>query len=84
MASISITIENDGSPVEGAGVYVGEVVGSVLTTDADGKVTKTVPDDFAIATIIIVRSGGARRGTFGPILLEAGGDYVLDIDGTAP
>ncbi len=84
MATISLTIENDGSPIEGAAVCVGEVVGKLLYTDSEGKVTKTVAADFAISALVLVEIGGVRRGTFGPLLLKAGESYVLDIGDGAP
>ncbi len=84
MASISLTVLDAGSPVEGASIIIGEVSGTVLVTGVDGVVTASVPVDFAIAAVVMVESGGARRGTFGPMLFEAGGAYTLDIGGTAP
>ena len=82
MATLSLTIENNGTPVEGAGVCVGEAVGKLLTTNSSGQVVKTVAADYAIAVVVLVYSGGVRRGTFGPLLLEADGDYTLDIGST--
>ncbi len=82
MATVTITIADGGTPVGGASIYAGEVAGKVLTTNVNGVVTKEVTEDFAVAVSIIIKMGETRRGTFGPILLEAGGSYTLDIGST--
>ncbi len=79
MATITLTVLDDGVPVVGASVIVGEITQSPFTTNSDGQITKTVDADFAVCVHIIVKLDGLLIGNMGPVMIEAGDALVFDI-----
>ena len=81
MKETTITILDGGVPIVGAEVIAGEFAQRSFTTDSNGQVIRSLADNFVVATVVMVRVNGVNRGTSGPILLEAGGPYTIDILG---
>lgn len=67
-----------GEPIEGAKVIIGEGL-KEFTTNAQGRVTKTVPEDWGpIAALIIVEGEGFQMGG-GPYKLERDVELVIEV-----
>ena len=79
MTNVTITVLNGDVPVVGAQVVVGEVFQKSLTTNANGKISKSVPSDFSVFCPIAVVLEGQMVSNSGPMLLQAGGKYTLNI-----
>lgn len=76
MAQLTIRILQNGKPLQGAEVTVGEKAHAM--TNASGEVKKSVPNDFQpIAASIIVTAPGVAFGG-GPYLIEK--DMPLTIE----
>jgi len=81
MATISFTINKGGSPLEGAKIIFGDVVGTPLITNSSGTVSATVPESFAVYVPTTIKHNSLTDGRrdIGCFLYEAGEVYVLNI-----
>lgn len=79
MATSTITITYDGEPLVGAEV-LSTAKNIITTTDANGQVTYSVADDYAVVVLMAVRHESfPMKAYIGLCLLEAGENYVLSI-----
>ena len=73
-----MTVNKGGAPLADAEVLVGDVVGSVLTTDEDGLVGFLVDDGFAAYVhVLITKEPDTQVVAYQRI--AGGGDYTIDI-----
>jgi len=78
MAQAGIRVLKQGEPVVGANVIIGEVLKDA-TTNAQGRITKTVPDDWGpIAVQIIIEGDGFSFGG-GPYKIVRDIELVINI-----
>ena len=79
MATTIITVKLDEQPLPGAQVCIGEYLERFVTTDENGQISRDMDDGFAIVAPVSVRhqSIGTTMGSV--MLIEAGGDYLLNL-----
>jgi len=78
MAKAGIRVMHNGEPVEGLKVTIGEGL-KEFTTNAQGRVTRTVPDDWGpIAALIIIEGEGFSMGG-GPYKIERDKELVIEV-----
>lgn len=78
MAQAGIRVMRNGEPVEGANVTIGEGLKEFIT-NAQGRVTKTVPSDWGpIAALIIIEGEDFRMGG-GPYKLERDVELLIEV-----
>ena len=82
MATVTIRVTEDESPVEGAEVVIGSVGEKSFTADVNGEIFKTVSDDYKIVAFITILLDGDHRHTSGSTLLMAGEAHIFDISHT--
>lgn len=78
MAQVGLRVMRADKPVAGAKVIVGEGL-KEFTTNAQGRVTKTVPDDWGpVAVQIIIESESFTMGG-GPFKLERDKELIIEV-----
>ena len=78
MAKASLRIMRDRKPVSGAKVTIGEGL-KEFTTNTQGRVTKTVPEDWGpIAALVIVEGEEFSMGG-GPYKIERDKELVIEV-----
>lgn len=78
MAQAGLRVLRNGEPVEGAKVVIGEGL-KEFTTNSQGRVTRTVPNDWGpIAALIIIEGDGFSMGG-GPYKLERDVELVIEV-----
>ena len=78
MAQTGIRVMHNGEPVEGAKVIIGEVL-KEFTTNAQGRITKSVPNDWGpIATQIIIEGDDFTMGG-GPYKIGRDKELIIEV-----
>jgi hypothetical protein len=76
MATVTVRVTENGVPVEGAQIYT-SIDTKERVTDASGEYSDTVPDDYAVAAVVIVKTPTGESG--GTHLIEAGETLEFDL-----
>lgn len=79
----TLTVKLDGTPLVGAEI-ISCALEVIATTDGDGKISASLPDNFASAVLVAVRHSSLFDRTYTAVcILESGEDYELDIPAIA-
>ena len=76
MATVTVKVTHDGAPVQGAEIYT-SIDTKRRVTDAQGEYVQTVPSDFAVAAVVIVKTPTSESG--GTYLIEAGETLEFEV-----
>lgn len=76
---LTLIILYNGTPVEGATVTFGEYLEKSKTTNASGEITGSFADDFSIVGAVAMELPSGVMRISGPMLLEAGETYEINI-----
>ena len=76
MATVTVKVTHDGAPVEGAEIFT-SIDTKRRVTNAQGEFKQTVPADYAVAAVVIVRTPDTEQG--GIHLIEAGKTLEFEV-----
>jgi hypothetical protein len=75
-----IHVSLNGEPMKGADVYVGELLGTKLTTNANGRVSfELTPADWKGCVTILIEGVPTMQRVIAQVLLKEGKDHEIDI-----
>lgn len=76
----TLTIKSGGVPLVNAEVISSDALSTIATTDADGKITASLPDDYAATVLVAVRHSSIPDTTYVAVcILESGQDYEINL-----
>ncbi len=76
MATVTVRVTQNGVPVEGAQIYT-SIDTKKRLTDAGGEYVATVPADYAVAAVVMVKTPTSETG--GTYLVEAGDTLEFEV-----
>lgn len=77
--TVTLTVLKDGAPASGARVILADPFNKAFNLSATGKVSKSLPNDFATVCGVVIRGTGFEAGTQLAIDVEKQTDYTIEV-----